>query len=154
MLNVRNGHIVFHFYMYMSYMNIPCRKVGNLMVFPLALSCISNTNFISHSIMISRWRLRKNNWEDFLCVVTCLVLIKIKYYLQILSHINRNQNNVIAQKNHLLPPKTQLSIKGIPNLMKNLPPTLPGCGILKFVKNYMKQIPTYIFSLLFPVMLL
>jgi hypothetical protein len=68
--------------------------------------------------------------------------------------MNQNQNNVIAQKNHLLPPKTQLSIKGIPNLMKNLPPTLPGCGILKFVKNYMKQIPTYIFSLLFPVMLL
>jgi hypothetical protein len=38
---------------------------------------------------------------------------------------------------HLLPPSTQLNIVGIPYLMKNLPPTLPGCGIRNLVKNYM-----------------
>lgn len=34
-----------------------------------------------------------------------------------------------------LPPRTQLSIKGIPMSINILPPTLPGCGILNFVKN-------------------
>lgn len=34
-----------------------------------------------------------------------------------------------------LPPRTQLSIKGIPKSINTLPPTLPGCGILYLVKN-------------------
>lgn len=36
---------------------------------------------------------------------------------------------------YLLPPKTQFNIKGITLSIKNIPPTLPGCGILNLVKN-------------------
>ena len=41
---------------------------------------------------------------------------------------------------NLLPPRTQLSIKGIAMSMKNLPPTLPGCGTLNLVKNCKRKI--------------
>jgi len=47
-----------------------------------------------------------------------------------------NENKWRQLSMHLLPPSTQLSIAGIPILMKNLPPTLPGCGIRSLVKNY------------------
>lgn len=36
---------------------------------------------------------------------------------------------------YLLPPKTQFNINGITLSIKNLPPTLPGCGIRNLVKN-------------------
>lgn len=36
---------------------------------------------------------------------------------------------------YLFPPRIHDSIIGIPRLMKNLPPTLPGCGIRNLVKN-------------------
>lgn len=42
-------------------------------------------------------------------------------------------------KTYPLPPRTQLSIKGIPMSINILPPTLPGCGILNFVKNWNAQ---------------
>lgn len=52
-----------------------------------------------------------------------------------------NQDNSLSTlkkvflRSYLLPPRTQLSIKGIARSIKTLPPTLPGCGILNFVKN-------------------
>lgn len=45
-----------------------------------------------------------------------------------------------AERSDLLPPKTQLSIKGMVIQMKGLPPILPGCGIRNLVKNYKKNI--------------
>jgi len=46
----------------------------------------------------------------------------------------RKQRNV-GFRHYLLPPKTQFNIKGIILSIRNLPPTLPGCGIRNLVKN-------------------